>query len=320
MPREATTKRTRGRSRPRTMPPTAASSETVDVRTADGWSLRADVDEPAGELVGVAVLAHAMMARRAEFDRPHGKGLRRWLVERGWRVIAFDFRGHGESGPTAAEGGDWSYDDLVRRDLPAVHAFARSRERKRLHTVLVGHSLGGHVGAAAQGTGGVDFDRIVLVAANVWMPQFDSSVRRWALKRSVLEAIAVASRRVGRFPARALRLGSDDEAHTYFGDFQRFARTGRWESADGKVDYLAALSNVRVPVLQIVSDGDRWACRPEGGSLFVERCGGPRELIHVRHADDGGPAPDHMGIVTSARIASHWKRIEEWMRPATVAR
>jgi predicted alpha/beta hydrolase len=318
MPREATTKR-RSRSRPRSMPPAAASSETVDVRTADGWSLRADVDEPAGEPVGVAVLAHAMMARRAEFDRPHGKGLRRWLVERGWRVIAFDFRGHGESGPSASEGGDWSYDDLVHEDLPAIHAFARSRDRKRLHTVLVGHSLGGHVGLAAQGTGFVDFDRIALVAVNVWMPQFDSSPRRWALKRSVLEAVVVACRRVGRFPARTLRVGSDDESHTYFEDFGRFARTGRWESSDGKVDYLAALSNVRVPVLQIVSDGDRWAGRPEGGSLFVDRCGGPRELIRVTRGDDGGPAPNHMGIVTSGRIGSAWRRVEEWMRPPTVA-
>src|ERR1700677_65241 len=93
--------------KPRATPsaPRTPTSEVVEVRTTDGWSLRADLDEPAGEPVGVAVLAHAMMARRTEFDRPQGAGLRQRLVARGWRVISFDFRGHGDSGPRASEGG-----------------------------------------------------------------------------------------------------------------------------------------------------------------------------------------------------------------------
>src|SRR5215472_3938422 len=66
--------------------------EAIDIRTADGWSLRADVHEPAEDACGVAVLAHAMMARRAEFDRPQGNGLARFMVARGWCVVAFDFR------------------------------------------------------------------------------------------------------------------------------------------------------------------------------------------------------------------------------------
>lgn len=289
------------------------------MRTDDGWALRADVDEPEGEPVGVAVLAHAMMARRTEFDRPQGAGLRQRLLARGWRVISFDFRGHGDSGPRPSEGGQYSYDNLVTRDMPAIHAFARARDRKKRRIVLVGHSLGGHVGLAAQGTGLVAFDRIVAVAANLWMQPLEPSAARHALRLLMLRAVDETARRVGRFPARALRMGSDDEARAYFHDLGRFARTGRWTSADGAVDYLASLASVKVPVLQVVSEGDRMACRPEGGERFLRHCGGPQELLRVDQADDGGPPPGHMGIVTSGRIDCTWNHVETWMRATSLA-
>jgi predicted alpha/beta hydrolase len=295
-------------------------SETIEVRTSDGWSLRADVDEPEGTPVGVALLAHAMMARRSSFDRPADRGVRQMLRARGWRVVSFDFRGHGQSGPCAAEGGSWSYDDLVRGDMPAMHACARSRERKKRPVVLVGHSLGAHVGLAAQGTGLTAFDALVSVAGNVWLRQHEASVARWALKRATLGAVAATCRRLGRFPARRLRIGSDDEAGAYFEDLDRFARTGRWTSSDGSHDYLASLGRVSAPVLQVVSDGDRLACVVECGARYLDACSGPRELLRVEHGDDGGPAPGHMGLVTSGRIGSVWERVEGWMRQSVVAR
>ena len=308
------------RKRPRAAPrPPERGSEAIDIRTSDGWSLRADVHEPGGTPVGVAVLAHAMMARRSEFERPRGAGAASMLVTRGWRVISFDFRGHGDSAPLAREGASYGYDDLVTRDLPAVHEYARSRLRPKKPVVLVGHSLGGHVGLAAQGTGLVSFDGVACVGANVWLRELEPLRARWMAKRAALAAIVAVSRRVGRFPARLFRLGSDDESRGYVEDFERFARTGAWTSADGRVDYLAALGGVRVPVLQLVSDGDRLECVPDCGARFVAHCAGRHEVVRVTRGDDGGPPPDHMGMVTSGRVASAWNRVEAWMRELTVA-
>jgi pimeloyl-ACP methyl ester carboxylesterase len=268
--------------------PESDEPESIDVRTVDGWSLRTDVHEPFDEPVGVALLAHAMMARRSEFHRPRGRGLAAFLAERGWRVIAFDFRGHGDSTPSVRDGARYGYDDLVTRDL------------------------------AAQGSGLVTFDGIAALAANVWLRELEPSAKRWVAKRALLSTFAVLSRRLGRLPARALRLGSDDEASVCVEDLARFSR-GRWGSADGKVDYLASLEHVCCPVLQVVSDGDRLECVPECGARFVARCSGPTEIVRLSRDDVHCPAPDHMGIVTSEDSRGVWERIDAWMRRVQVA-
>jgi predicted alpha/beta hydrolase len=258
-------------------------TESMDVRTTDGWSLRVDVHEQGESAIGVALLGHALMARRTEFDRPVGAGLASFLIDRGWHVVAFDFRGHGDSGPAPREGGTFGYDALVTRDLPAVCEFARSEVGRGLPVVVVGHSLGGHAALAAQGTRAMQVDAIATLASTMWMWQLDLSHRRWWAKRATVETMLVVARRVGYFPARALRLGSDDEPRALIEDITRVVRSGTWTSADGGVDYLSSLSQVRVPVMR---------------------------------GDDETGAPTHMGLVTSGRVRGVWSQVEAWMRKA----
>jgi predicted alpha/beta hydrolase len=295
--------------------------ESLDIRTSDGWSLRADVHSPEGAPRGVAVLAHALMARRTEFYRNQAASFATFLVERGWRVVTFDFRGHGESRPTPHEGASYGYDELVTRDLAAVCAFAREQAGPLEPIVVVGHSLGGHAALVAQGIGAIEVDAIVgLGAAPPFLGQHEPSRARWWLKRAIFASMLATARRVGRFPARRLRLGSDDETLASCEDFDRVARTGRWTSRDGRADYLAALAKVRVPVLQVVSERDRFECVPECGERFVACCGGPRQVVRVARGDDGGDAPSHMGLVTSRRVRSVWDGIDAWMHRAPVSR
>ena len=299
--------------------------EEVEIRTADGWSLRASRCDPALDRVagerprGVAVLAHAFMARRSEFHREDG-GLAGFLAGRGGRVVTFDFRDHGDSGPRADEGGTYGYDDFVRGDLPAVVSFARSlargsrATRRKLPVVVVGHSLGGHTSLAAQATGAIAADALVGFGACPWARGLEPSPSRWAVKRTIVHGMLAMARRVGRFPARALGRGSDDESLACVEDFGRFAAVG-WGSADGRVDYLSALAAIRVPVLQVVSTGDRLECAPACGAALLERCGdgAARELLWIEGRDDGGAAPRHMAMVTSRRTKIAWARVEEWM-------
>ena len=159
---------------------TTLSRTSQRIRTTDGWELdllRVPAEGPAR---GAALLAHAMMVDRRSMDRPSGDGFASHLARAGWDVYLLDVRGHGASGPRAEEGGSWTYDDIVQRDLPA--AVAAVRERQEMGpVVVVGHSLCGHASPAAEGCGFYPRppDAHVLLSANMWLPRLEpSSLRR----------------------------------------------------------------------------------------------------------------------------------------------
>jgi len=297
-----------------------ASFEELEIHTTDGVALRAVVqDPPPGvALRGTCVLAHALFARKTAFGRRDGAGLARVYSAAGWRTIAFDFRGHGESLlPRSAR--DWGYDDLVRLDLPAVVECARARSEGR-PVVVVGHSLGGHVALASQGTGRLEADAVIAIAASIWLRAFEPSRVRWAAKRLLARGLRESATRLGGVPARRLRIGSDDASPRFARDLAGFMKTNAWRSADGADDYLGALARVIVPVCAVASDGDRIVCHPESAELFTRRCGGLVELVRVTRSDDGRRPPGHMTMVTSSRAHSPLLAALRWVETALAAR
>ena len=104
--------------------------ETVWIDRPDGTRIRAVV---AGEGPTV-VLAHG-----------YGMSLRTWniltgmLVERGYRVIAFDWRGHGQT----TAGSDGITPEVVAGDFAALLDYFELED-----AVLVGHSTGGYLSIA----------------------------------------------------------------------------------------------------------------------------------------------------------------------------
>ena len=264
-----------------------ASYEELEIRAFDGARLRAIVEEPPDgtSIRASVVLAHAMFARKSSFGRRGKPGLARALADRGLRAIAFDFRGHGDSAPPPGE--SWAYDDLVRSDLPAVVDYARAQDE--LPVLVLGHSLGGHVALAAQGTKPLA-DAIVLASTNVWHRSLEPSRLRWAAKLAIASAMLLGSERANGLRARRLRLGTDDASAAYIRDLVRITLQDRWRSADGHDDYLEALASIRIPVASVLANDDHILCHPAVGEAFVRRCGGPIEIFRT--------AGGHMATVT----------------------
>jgi predicted alpha/beta hydrolase len=285
--------------------PPRASFEELEIHTEDGVALRAVVDDPPEDAVlrGTVVLAHAMFARKSSFGKRGAPGLAVQIAKQGFRTIAFDFRGHGDS-VLPRERREWSYDDLVRRDLPAVVGCARARSED-LPVIVVGHSLGGHVALASQGSGQLDADAIVGVAANVWLPELEPSRMRRLAKRVTSKVTLAAADRFGRVPARRLRIGSDDASKTYIHDLLGVVKSERWGSADGEDDYLASLANVKVPVANVLGTRDHLMCTPAAGEAFVARCRGP---VRTFHADAG-----HMSLVRRPEAQKRILDALEWV-------
>lgn len=270
--------------------------EPFATRTDDGWILRGERVRGEGPVV---VCGHAMMVDRRTLDRPPGGGLVSALAARGLEVLAFDVRGHGESVPRAEHGARWTYDDIVRRDVPAMVRLARSLASGR-RVVVLGHSLVGHAAMIAAGLDDAP-DAVVGYGANLWAPHLEPSPIARAIKGMLCRAWVASARARGYFDARALRLGTCGEAAAYVEELAAMWRHDRLGPLHGTDDYEALLARVRVPVLAFSSTGDRLLARPAS----VERFCALMRNARVEHRIVRGL--DHMGFLLDAGARSVWE-------------
>ena len=225
-----------------------ASVITSEARTADGVTLRLDRVRAAGSRRGTVVCLHAMMTDGRYFGARRAGGFAHALAARGLDVIVADFRGHGRSVPPHAGEEDWSFDDLVELDVPAIVAAVPPG------AAILGHSLGGLAASAALATGRIPPPRLlVLAATSVWLGET-------VARRAIMAAYRGITRVAGKAPIRALHAGTADEAAGYVDQLTGWARTGRWTSRTG-LDYLAALGAIATPAVALCSARD-WMCRP----------------------------------------------------------
>jgi len=282
----------------------------------DGWRLDVLHLQARGDVRGVAILGHAMMVDRRSLDLPPGRGLASTLAAHGWEVLLPNLRGRGASGPAASEGGDWSYDDLVRYDFPACVAEAR-RRYPGLPLVVVGHSLSGHVSVAAAGAGhyAQGPDAHVFFAVNMWAPSLEPSWWRRRCKGLAAWTLHLLVAAFGRFPSRLIRMGPVDEAATYMRDIVRFWKTDQWRSRDGLLDYQAGLNRVSGPVLSWVGTAD-WLLAPaEAARRWSDGLGSTSVDFRLVGRGERGLsfAPDHMTIVTDERSRPVWIETLQWL-------
>ena len=274
-------------------------------RTADGVTLHVDRVPATGERRGVLVCLHAMMADGRYFGARREDSFAHEMARGGFDVLVPDFRGHGQSCPPRAGADDWSFDDLVELDLPAiVEACARESQCEASELVLLGHSLGGLVTTAALGIGAIPSPRLVILpAATVWLLG-DAGDRK---RRALMSIYRNLTRVFGRAPIRALRIGSSDEAASYVKQLTGWSRAAKWTSLRG-IDYLAKLPTIDTPMLPFVGAGD-WMCTPADARGFAERMpnAAPLRVVGFQHGD--ALDPDHFGLFTQPALRPFWREL-----------
>ncbi|MFV8752350.1 alpha/beta fold hydrolase [Nannocystaceae bacterium ST9] len=287
----------------------------------DGWLLRVwDFSPlPRRDPIAIVVVGHAMMVDSRTLCRPDRPTLTSVLVAAGFRVLVPDLRGHGESGPLAAQGGQWSDDDIVR-DVGRYVALARSLEPE-LPLALLGHSLFGHAALAWLGqhadAAGREVEALIAVACDIWNRRFEPSRPIWWFKRA-LHALALALVLfVGYMPARRLRLGTADESLGYFRQFHQWITSNRWTDRSSMIDYHAGLAAIRCPFLHVLSEGDRLYARPTS-ALRMSAPISTREVVVLGRDDAPGELarlrPDHVQTLTDPRNKLAWHWIAGWLR------
>lgn len=122
------------------IPPPASLAlpiERVEIPTDDGITLVAwEIPAASGPAGYWLLICHGNAGNISEFDRPaHYAGLRRL----GLNLLAFDYRGYGESGGTPSEAG-------LYRDADAAYRYLRQERGVPADRIIVfGHSLGSAV-------------------------------------------------------------------------------------------------------------------------------------------------------------------------------
>jgi uncharacterized protein len=138
------------------------TTERVQIPTEDGLTLVSWVIPASTDTAGFwLIICHGNAGNLSEFDRPvHYAGLERL----GLNLLAFDYRGYGESDGSPSESG-------LYRDAQAVYRYLREKRGVPADRIIVfGHSLGSAVA--------VDLASRVSVAAVILDGALSSAIER----------------------------------------------------------------------------------------------------------------------------------------------
>jgi predicted alpha/beta hydrolase len=257
--------------------------------TEDGWRLalgryRPRVDAGKREPV---LLCHGLGANAYNVDFDQERSLARWLATRGWDVWVMEVRGIGRSRrpPPGWKRREWSFDDMVRLDIPAVLDLVRAKAgAARVH--WVGHSMGGMLGYAfLQGPGADKVRSLVAVASPATFEHASAlplpvgllrrfrglgrvpqrSLARWlapfagwfhvpgsdvALAKGSLE---------GRIVRRVMANLAEDLPYGVAAQFAEWLRVGDFRDVAGKRSWRDGLAGVSTPTLFVAGTVDRLA-------------------------------------------------------------
>jgi pimeloyl-ACP methyl ester carboxylesterase len=272
-----------------------------DVLAADGTRL-ALYEVGAGTPV---VLMPGTFSNHTFWLGTQGQGFAWRLASAGLRAVVLDPRGHG--GSERPSGRDWNFDHWGRVDAPAAIEHATKDGERAL---LVGHSAGGAallIALAAEPELRERVAGVVVLATPVpWL-------QRW--RRIGAWAVRAGSRLLGRFPARFLRLGPEDELAGVMAQWMTWNLRGEWRAEDG-LDYVRALAEVRVPALGMSGAGDTVFAPPDACRSLVAMLGSDDAEYRLAGVETGFSEDfDHPGIVVSRAAREEvWPRVVRWLQ------
>jgi len=267
--------------------------------------LLGDSDHGAREPV---VLVHGTFCQRSFWVSGNGVGLAPHLLQHGYDVWIPEMRGHGRS-TRDRRYRDWTAEDQMRWDLPAVQHLVAAETGRHAH--WVGHSWGGVaiVGSLAGGwLWGEQMRSAVVLGANIsegdgWMQRAVPRAAAWGLLTLL-----------GRVPARLFRLGPEPESRGYMLDFYRWKGPNRqWLTEDGR-NYWDGVRRIEVPLLAFAAANDK--NDPATGCRLLFDAVGSQDKAWVLLGVEQGFSKDYGHVemmISKAASEEVWPRIAGWL-------
>lgn len=230
---------------------------------------------------GVPVLLlHGAISNGRVFYSDSGKGLAPFLGEQGFRAYVLDLRGRGQSEPAIAAGASHGQLEAIRDDLPAVQRFIQGRH-PGLPVHWLAHSWGGVLMASTLAR----FPALAETVASLVFFGSKRSIHSWSFER-LLKVELVWNRlgprwvaKHGYLPARAKKIGADDETASSLADSIAWVKKGPWRDPQDGFDYGEAAAKVCWPRLWLLAGkGDKALGNPADVARFQAEMGAPGEL------------------------------------------
>ncbi|MES1943887.1 hypothetical protein PC39_07229 [Salinisphaera sp. PC39] len=278
-----------------------ARPETEILRADDGGRFALTRVGTPGAARAAAVYLPGMFSGRRFWLSDRGVGLAGHLAEAGFAGYIIERRGVGDS-PRPA-GARTGLTEHVRHDLPLVRSLI-ARECPG-PVFWIGHSFGGVMAARAAAT---VLDPAEIAGLVLFASQFE--VGKTALDFPANLFTRALAYGLGRFPARRLGLGPENEPPAAMADACRWVAAGRRRPA-----FRRALASVTSPVLAIAGAGDR--VDPAAGCERLIGHFSGTDKTFVRAGTDTGYTVDydHPGIVVSKPArAEIWPLVTDWLR------
>lgn len=286
--------------------PEVSSELKVEIATRDGRRLVGSLFRSSGNLHRAVVVAPAMGVGQT-FYHPFA----RFLVDRGFTVLTFDYRGMGASARSPARSSAAHLYDWGRADIAGALACIEERcPGDRL--LYVGHSIGTQLLGLTPDIHKIEGLVAVTAPNGYW--RLWSGADRLKLFLYWYLVFPLATRLLGYFPARRLRLGLDLPGGVAR-DWTRWARTPGYVVDEQGRPVLEHFAAFRAPVLAFGFTDDPRATERSIKELLDYFSEAPVDHRHIRPEECELVSIGHMGFFrdNEPTRTTLWQETADWL-------
>lgn len=283
--------------------------QAITLRAADGQDLAASLFEPmSGNGIAVQINGATGVPRR------YYEAFAQYLASRGFTVLTYDFRGIGDSRPSAGAKPPtmlrWGMLDMAA----AAEWIARNRPQHR-HAV-VGHSFGGQILGLSEHAARYDAAFFVAAQSGYW--------RYWPWRQRIRLLLAwylfvpVLTALFGELPGWFLGGAALPKGVAL--EWARWCRTPHYLSGEDGRPLRPFYDRMRGPILNLSFSDDPSGPRDGVAAMLGYYPMATKEHRHRRPEELGVKAVGHFGFFRRAMPIAEWQAAAEWIEQAVIAR